>query len=201
MTEITTGVFVTWLVIGAVVGAVIGIFAISGRRYSFTTATLLGAGSAPVIALVLVDVDQDSGFGVVLLFVLTAIVVKLGTLLLPRLAISSAAALPGAAKAAGVAVRQEFDVSGVGLYDGSGHHLGPSRISVTKDRVIIEDAGGGVHQVRLRDIASVTTPAPLIAGKVLRIKVPLTTYDINCNSKVQKYAVERCINEELLRGV
>jgi hypothetical protein len=55
-------------------------------------------------------------------------------------------------------VLQTFEVDGVMFFDGSGHRLGPSVCALTRTRLIIDDASGGINQILLRDINAVSTP-------------------------------------------
>jgi hypothetical protein len=87
-------------------------------------------------------------------------------------------------------VLQTFEVSSVTYYDGSGHRLGPSICTVTRTQLIIEGARGGLSQIRLRDIAGISTPGRLVSPKQLRISLPLAAYDIYCQSKRQKDQLE-----------
>ena len=54
-------------------------------------------------------------------------------------------------------VLQTFNVDSIMFYDGSGHHLGPSVCTLTRTRLIIDDARGGISQIQLRDINGVST--------------------------------------------
>lgn len=94
---------------------------------------------------------------------------------------------------------QEFTVKYVTFYDGSGHRLGPSECTLTSRRLIIHDARGGIHQVLLRDISGISTPSRMAAPKMLRISLPAQAYDIDCNSRDQKYAIESWL-DQAIRG-
>jgi hypothetical protein len=91
---------------------------------------------------------------------------------------------PGSARqGSGGDVLQTFEVDSVMFYDGSGHRLGRSVCTLTRSRLIIDDARGGISQIRLRDITGVSSPL----RKQLRITAPGVAYDIYCLSKDQKY--------------
>lgn len=92
---------------------------------------------------------------------------------------------------------QTFDVSFVTFYDGSGHRLGPSMCTLTRTRLIINDARGGISQILLRDIIGVSTPSRLAAPKLLRIKAPAVAYDIDCRSKDQKNLLEAWLSRAI----
>jgi tetratricopeptide (TPR) repeat protein len=83
-------------------------------------------------------------------------------------------------------VMQTFDVDSVMFYDGVGHRLGSSVCTLTRESFIIDDARGGIHQIRLRDITGVGAKA----RKMVRITAPGVAYDIYCRSKDQRYDLE-----------
>jgi hypothetical protein len=105
----------------------------------------------------------------------------------------------GQSRASGDQKLQEFTVKYVTFYDGSGHRLGPSECTLTTSRLIIHDARGGIHQILLRDISGISTPSRLAAPKMMRISLPAQAYDIDCNSKDQKYAIEAWL-DQAIRG-
>jgi hypothetical protein len=88
----------------------------------------------------------------------------------------------GASQGSGSDVLQTFEVDSVMFYDGSGHRLGRSVCTLTRTRLIIDDARGGISQILLRDITGVSSPL----RKQLRITAPGVAYDIYCLSKDQK---------------
>jgi hypothetical protein len=94
-------------------------------------------------------------------------------------------------------VLQAFEVASVMFYDGSGHRLGPSICTLTRTRLIIDDARGGISQIRLRDINGISTPGRLISPKQLRISVPYAAYDIYCQSKEQKNLLEAWLSKAI----
>jgi hypothetical protein len=87
-------------------------------------------------------------------------------------------------------VLQTFEVASIMFYDGSGHRLGPSVCTLTRTRLIIDDARGGMSQILLRDINGISTPGRIVSPKQLRISVPGAAYDIYCQSKDQKNQLE-----------
>jgi hypothetical protein len=87
-------------------------------------------------------------------------------------------------------VLQAFEVDSIMFYDGSGHRLGPSTCTVTRTRLLIDDARGGMSQILLRDITGISMPGRIISPKQLRISVPGAAYDIYCTSKDQKNQLE-----------
>jgi hypothetical protein len=87
-------------------------------------------------------------------------------------------------------VLQAFEVDSIMFYDGSGHRLGPSICTLTRTRLIIDDARGGMSQIRLRDISGISTPGRIVSPKQLRISVPGAAYDVYCKSKDQKNQLE-----------
>jgi hypothetical protein len=105
--------------------------------------------------------------------------------------------LSGARQGSGSDALQTFEVDSVIFYDGTGHRLGPSVCTLTRNRLIIEDARGGISQIRLHDITGVSTPAPIISAKQLRITAPGVAYDIYCLSKNQKYDFEAWLSEAI----
>jgi hypothetical protein len=105
----------------------------------------------------------------------------------------------GAGQSLGDEVLQTFEVDGVMFYDGSGHRLGPSVCTLTRTRLIIDDARGGISQILLRDINGISTPGRLISPKLLRVSVPAAAYDIYCLSKDQKNQLEAWI-AKAIRG-
>lgn len=94
-------------------------------------------------------------------------------------------------------VLQTFEVSYVTFYDGSGHRLGPSRCTLTKTRLIIDDARSGIHQILLRDISGISTPSRFGDPKTLRISLPVQAYDVTFKSKVQKYSAEGWLSKAI----
>ena len=94
-------------------------------------------------------------------------------------------------------VLQTFEVDGVMFYDGGGHRLGRSMCTLTRDRLIIDDARGGISQIRLRDITGMSTPSRIGSPKQLRITAPGVAYDIYCLSKDQKYNLEAWLSEAI----
>jgi Double zinc ribbon len=105
----------------------------------------------------------------------------------------------GQSRTSGEKTLQEFTVKYVTFYDGSGHRLGPSECTLTNTRLIIHDARGGIHQILLRDISGISTPSRLAAPKMMRISLPGHAYDIDCNNKDQKYAIEAWL-DQAIRG-
>jgi hypothetical protein len=93
---------------------------------------------------------------------------------------------------------QKFAVKFVIFYDGSGHRLGPSECTLTSRRLITDDARGDIHQIQLRDISGIETPSRMVAPKMLRIKLPVQTYDIDCNNRDQKAAIENWLGQAIL---
>ena len=79
-------------------------------------------------------------------------------------------------------VLQTFEVDSVMFYDGSGHRLGQSVCTLTKTRLIIDDARGGISQIQLSNITGVRS----MLRKMLRVEAPGVAYDIYCVSKDQK---------------
>jgi hypothetical protein len=98
---------------------------------------------------------------------------------------------------AGGDVLQTFEVDGVMFYDGSGHRLGPSVCTLTRTRLIIDDARGGISQIQLRDIHGVSTPGRIVSPKMLRITAGRVGYDIYCVSKDQKYQLEAWLSKAI----
>jgi tetratricopeptide (TPR) repeat protein len=98
-------------------------------------------------------------------------------------------------------VLQTFEVDSVMFYDGVGHRLGSSVCTLTRDRLIIDDARGGISQIPLRDITGVSTPAAFISPKQLRVTAPGIAYDIYCVSKNQKYDLEAWLSEAIRRSL
>lgn len=96
----------------------------------------------------------------------------------------------GASRGSDDEVMQTFKVSGVIFYDGSGHRLGPSLCTLTRTRLIIDDARGGISQILIRNINGVSTPGRLVSPKLLRITASGVSYDIYCESKDQKDLLE-----------
>lgn len=94
-------------------------------------------------------------------------------------------------------VLQTFDVDSIIFYDGSGHRLGSSICTLTRSRLIIDDARGGISQIQLRDITGVSTPARIISPKQLRITAPGVAYDIYCLSKDQKSDLEAWLSQAI----
>jgi hypothetical protein len=94
-------------------------------------------------------------------------------------------------------VLQTFEVDSVMFYDGSGHRLGQSVCTLTRTRLIIDDAYGGISQIRLRDINGVSTPGRIVSSKMFRITVAGVAYDIYCTSKDQKYLFEAWLSEAI----
>jgi hypothetical protein len=82
-------------------------------------------------------------------------------------------------------------------YNGSGHRLGPSVCTLTKTRLIIDDARGGISQIQLRDINGVSTPGRMVSPKMLRITASGVAYDIYCVSKDQKYQLEAWLSKAI----
>jgi hypothetical protein len=103
----------------------------------------------------------------------------------------------GANQGSGDDVLQTFEVSYVTFYDGSGHRLGPSRCTLTRTRLIIDDARGGIHQILLRDISGISTPSRFGDPKTLRISLPGQAYDVTFKSKDQKYSAEGCLSRAI----
>jgi tetratricopeptide (TPR) repeat protein len=98
---------------------------------------------------------------------------------------------------AGSDVLQTFEVDSVMFYDGSGHRLGPSVCTLTRTRLIIDDARGGISQIQLRDINGVSTPGRMVSPKMLRITAAGVAYDIYCLSKDQKYQLEAWLSKAI----
>jgi hypothetical protein len=94
-------------------------------------------------------------------------------------------------------VLQTFEVDSVMFYDGTGHRLGPSVCTLTRTRLLIDDAYGGISQIRLRDINGVSTPGRLVSPKMFRITVARVAYDIYCINKDQKYLFEAWLSEAI----
>src|SRR6266496_606601 len=94
-------------------------------------------------------------------------------------------------------VLQTFEVRDVTFYDGSGHRLGPSTVSLTRRGVIIDDARGGINQIPLHNIQGVNAPARLTSPKLLRVTVPGMAYDFYCQSKAQRELLEDWLVEGL----
>jgi hypothetical protein len=103
----------------------------------------------------------------------------------------------GPSGGAGSDVLQTFEVDSVMFYDGVGHRLGPSVCTLTRSRLIIDDARGGISQIRLRDITGVSTPARITVPKQLRITAPGVAYDIYCLSKNQKNDFEAWLSQAI----
>jgi tetratricopeptide (TPR) repeat protein len=93
-------------------------------------------------------------------------------------------------------VMQTFDVDSVMFYDGVGHRLGSSVCTLTREKFIIDDARGGIHQIRLRDITGVSAPA----RKMVRITAPGVAYDLYCRSKDQRYDLEDWLSVGIRRA-
>ena len=103
----------------------------------------------------------------------------------------------GARQGSGGDVLQAFEVSYVTFYDGSGHRLGPSRCTLTRTRLIIDDARGGIHQILLRDISGISTPSRFGDPKTLRISLPMQAYDVTFKKKDQRYDFEAWLSEAI----
>lgn len=93
-------------------------------------------------------------------------------------------------------VMQTFDVDSVMFYDGVGHRLGSSVCTLTRESFIIDDARGGIHQIRLRDITGVGAKT----RKMVRITAPGVAYDIYCRSKDQRVDIEVWLSEGIRRA-
>jgi len=102
----------------------------------------------------------------------------------------------GGGRGSGSDVLQTFEVAFVMFYDGSGHRLGRSVCTLTRTRLIIEDARGGISQIQVRDINRVRT----MLRKTLRVEAPGVAYDIDCVSKDQKNQLEAWLSKAI-RGV
>lgn len=96
----------------------------------------------------------------------------------------------GAGRGSSDEVLQTFEVRDFTFYDGSEHRLGPSRVSLTRRGIIIDDARGGVSQIFLRDIQGVRPPSKIGAAKLLRVTAPGVAYDFWCQSKAQRELLE-----------
>jgi tetratricopeptide (TPR) repeat protein len=94
-------------------------------------------------------------------------------------------------------VLQTFNVDSIMFYDGSGHRLGASVCTLTRTRLIIDDARGGVSQIQLRDINGVSTPGRMVSPKMLRITAAGVAYDIYCLNKDQKYQLEAWLSKAI----
>lgn len=94
-------------------------------------------------------------------------------------------------------VLQTFNVDSVMFYDGTGHRLGPSVCTLTRTRLIIDDARGGISQIQLRDIRAVSTPGPIVSPKMLRIRLATIGYDIYCLSRDQKNMLETWLSKAI----
>lgn len=92
---------------------------------------------------------------------------------------------------------QTFEVTSVMFYDGSGHRLGPSFCSLTNTRLIIDSFRGGIRQVSLQNINSVSSPSNVISPLMLRINVPGAAYDIYCKNRDQKDHLEAWISRAI----
>lgn len=90
-------------------------------------------------------------------------------------------------------VLQEFEVDSVMFYDGSGHRLGRSICTLTRTRLIIDDARGGISQIQLRNITGVRS----MSRKMLRVQAPGVAYDIYCVSKDQKNLLDAWLSEAI----
>jgi len=106
-----------------------------------------------------------------------------------------------APQSSGDAALQTFEVTGVMFYDGSGHRLGPSLCTLTRARLIIEDARGGIHQILLRDINGVNSPSKIISAAMLRINVPGAAYDVYCKNRDQKNQLAAWISRAIRGAV
>ena len=93
--------------------------------------------------------------------------------------------------------RREFTVTYVTFYDGSGHELGPSECTLTNTRLVISGARGSIHQILIRDISGISAPSRVVAPKLLRIKLPGQAYDIGCDSRDQKMAIESWLGQAI----
>jgi tetratricopeptide (TPR) repeat protein len=93
-------------------------------------------------------------------------------------------------------VMQTFDVDSVMFYDGVGHRLGSSMCTLTRESFIIDDARGGIHQIRLRDITGVGART----RKMVRITAPGVAYDIYCRSKDQTSDLQIWLSEGIRRA-
>ena len=93
-------------------------------------------------------------------------------------------------------VMQTFDVDSVMFYDGVGHRLGQSVCTLTRENFIIDDARGGIHKIRLRDINGVGAKT----RKMVRITAPGVAYDIYCRSKDQRLDIEVWLSEGIRRA-
>ena len=108
-----------------------------------------------------------------------------------------AAGRPGDTRqGSGSDVLQSFEVDSVMFYDGVGHRLGSSVCTLTRESFIIDDARGGIHQIRLRDITGVGAPA----RKMVRVTAPGVAYDIYCHSKDQRYDLVDLLSEGIRRA-
>ena len=101
--------------------------------------------------------------------------------------------LGGPRQGSGSDVLQTFEVDSVMFYDGSGHRLGRSVCTLTRTRLIIDDARGGISQIQLRDITGVRS----LLRKMLRVQAPGVAYDISCVSKDQKNLLEAWLSEAI----
>jgi hypothetical protein len=205
------------LVIWPLLGAAIGMF----TRSKFAEESRLGRGGAVgvgaaaslVFLLVVFAAGVDGGLVFVIGLVIPAVVTLVVARAMPgEPAAQFATTSPGQASVAEepeVSSRQEsgekmgrgqnyqFEVDSVMYYDGSGRRLGPSVCTVTPEKIIIDDARGGIHQIRVRDISGTGMKTMFPPAKQLRINLQLSTYDIYCKTKNQKEQMEYLIGQSI----
>jgi hypothetical protein len=205
------------VIVGLLIGAAIGVAARSKfGEYSRITkpiAAAAGAATSALFLLVAYLTGFDGFFAFILLLALPAATVAVisrampgGT---PEGVISSGSpsqnSLPEISRsdsqdqtaATSRLNGHEFEVESVMYYDGSGRRLGPSVCTIRSDRIIIDDARGGVSQILIRDIAGTGMKTAFPPAKQLRINLPTSTYDIYCKSKAQKEQMEYFIGQAI----
>lgn len=177
------GNLIVWAVVGALIGIGTRAFLVHNRQLSVALSAAVGAATSFVSAAILGASPLPEALDFIFQFAFIIQAVLFAASRCPRPTIShnpmgslvetSSAEPPrsqggqsttvGAMSDSGQRPIQEFDVSSVMFYDGTGHRLGPSRCALTSERLIIDDARGGVHQILLRDISGLSTPGRLVS--------------------------------------
>jgi hypothetical protein len=190
------------LVFGALAGLAAKACFIHDRVFPLYFAAAVGAAVAPILGLIFAAAGLDNGLGFILVLAGAMVAVMIVSTTRPRPTISTAPK-PGhnARPATQERAIQYFDVDNVAFYDGVGHGLGPSQCTITTDRLIIDGTRGGMRQILLRDISGLSTPGPIVSPKQLRISLPTAGFDVYCNSKAQKLAMEDLLNTAIRGGI
>jgi uncharacterized membrane protein YeaQ/YmgE (transglycosylase-associated protein family) len=189
------------LILGAIVGVAARAFFVHSRQMPYLKAAAVGAVAIFVLGLILTIVGLDNGLGLVLAMAGAIIAVVFAARFSPEPVVSRAPVRvdrrANSRTENGERTLQEFDVSLVGLNDGVAHTLGQARCTLTDQRLIIDDIRGGIHQIPLKDISGVSVPGPIVSPKQLRVSVPMASYDIYCNSKDQRVAMELWLSDAI----